>query len=494
MSGNTDTLLSDAAHRRFWRADKQFEKFQSAATQIVAAIDLEFADLARQVQLSHGGHTLSAKTFRRYLNTDPRRRTTRPQHYAPVTALCTVIHDLCRERAGLLTECSEAVATIAWLTAALGEEFAGSKLEEPKPLQFLPPARQVSVNPAKLRRLLSVLPSVRTNDDPDRPIFPLNSPRYPATPSVELTGQAYRLFIKDESFNVTGSHKDRWALEKLIQYKEIVRKQLEAYETRGIPIRLPSWSMISSGSAAFALQYLFRLYGLPPIRVIMDRGRTDDCVVDKLRAIGAVVRLHDLEDDFLTPDDVKSLTHNEHGEDITTRDVATPHQEFFYDWLICEILKVHRPTHIFLPLGTGDLFASLLEVLHHENTGRRRDVRLGGLSREELRGIHILAATTNNPQTTMDKLYAPFHPTRDGIKEKLARLLADESIGDKSGVYLVDEQPADDAFVELRKRNFRTEHSGAAGLALLRMKEADLGLTASHRVVVVNTGWLKIGQ
>jgi len=484
-------------HRTFWQAQRRYDRFRAAARAIQAATKIRDAELARRVHANIGAYAPSAKTIGRYLGHGSGRRPN-PQHFVPITTLAKIVAELTLEREDDLSSLPNDVQTVQQLASEAAKElrrFAVGAAFEGLPARRAIPRRE-RLRFDKLRLMLKAVPPARTTDDPKHPEFPLNAPRYPATPSLELEEEGYTLIIKDESRNPTGSHKDRWALEKFLQYRAIVEERVEAHDERGEPVELPAMSMISSGGAAFALQSLLRLYGLPPLRVVMDRGRTDDATVTKLRSIGALVRLHDLDADFLTAMDVLALTRNPQGIEITTRDIATPHHECFYDWLICEILLL-RPTYIFLPLGTGDLYANLLEVLRAANSEKRPlDRRLRGLEQSDLEGIHVLGATTDNPRSIMDKLYARYPPTRKEIEEKTAQLVTSGCIGSRSGIHIVEDDPfALDAEGELplsREFPVRAESSGIAGLALFRKLRPNLILSQEDRIVVVNTGLLHV--
>jgi hypothetical protein len=308
---------------------------------------------------------------------------------------------------------------------------------------------------------------------------------------VVIHREPFILMIKDESWNPTGSHKDRWAREKLLQYRSEIEKALSDHGNRKAPVQLRSMSMISSGGAALALQTLLRLHGLPPLRVVMDDTRTDPLIIAKLKSIGAVVYPRDLDLEFLDATKVLDATENVGGLEITTRDIATPEHECFYDWLVCEILLL-RPTYIFIPFGTGDLFANILALLAKEAAAKSRDKRLRELSPDDLRGIHILGATTDWPQTLMDKLYAKFRPTEADIDRKRTNLIATGIIGDRSAIIPIKDSWAVTAAKKARDENIRTELSGIAGLGLFLSIQAYLPLTENDVVVVVNTGWMHV--
>jgi hypothetical protein len=340
----------------------------------------------------------------------------------------------------------------------------------------------------ELLAIIAAIPIPKNRDDPKLPIFPPNSPRYPATPSRRLERNKYILIIKYESYNSTGSHKDRWAWEKLLSYRKSIQNEIDNLPKSGGSVEIRPFSMISAGSAAFALQSLFRLYDLPPLRVVMDAERTDAAVRAKLESVGAKIFLTDLDERELSEADILSITDNKFGKDITTRDANTPENEMFYDWLVCEILT-QKPTYIFVPFGTGDLFVNIITFIEAEARKKQRSKRLVDAA-EDIRGIHVLGATAKERTTLMDKLYAKHRPPEEAIHAKVRALVASEVLGAKSGVFPITDKVADQGLRFAQANGLNTELSGIAGLGLLFEQERQLGLKPEDRVVVVNTGWL----
>jgi hypothetical protein len=471
------------AHRSFWLDQGRFDAFQPAAAEIYAAAELTYPGLeAKLVPLigSTGGDR--ARSLSRCIKTGA----TKPRDYSVVTAMCVALSRTCEQRSEKLAGHEEAAAVLRRLSQ---EAADGLPPFSPPPVSA--PATGQGYRPEDLRKILEDIQVPRNGDHPDHPEFPPNSPRFPATPEVILQEKPFKLVIKDESWNPTGSHKDRWAWEKLLWYRTEIEQALAAHGSRKGLVQLRSMSMISSGSAALALQTLLRLHGLPPLRVVMDGSRTPPAVVAKLQSIGAVIYPRDLDQSFLKAFDVLDATGNVGGYEITTRDIATPEHECFYDWLVCEILLL-RPTYIFIPFGTGDLFTNILAVLAKEATTKSRDKRLRDLLPEELSGIHVLGATTDNPQTLMDKLYAKFRPTEAEIDLKRRNLIATGIIGKRSAVIPITDAMAVAAAKKARDANIRTELSGIAGLGLFLSMQSKLRLTKKDVVVVVNTGWMHV--
>jgi len=92
---------------------------------------------------------------------------------------------------------------------------------------------------------------VASENNPNKPEFPADNPKFPATPTYKINVKWFdNVWSKDESFNETGTHKDRMAWEIIVTYREF----LLAKKRWQLKWKLPYMSIISSGSAAIAIQ------------------------------------------------------------------------------------------------------------------------------------------------------------------------------------------------------------------------------------------------
>jgi threonine dehydratase len=471
-------------HGKFWKTEGRLARFLAAAVTLRAALGLSPDDLEMLMEQRAGPEfTASGKSVGRWLSGQSIRS------HAPITNLCIVLREACADRRDGLEEGDIKVA--AEFVAALAE-----RIEQDANLAMTIPARQSADGqyyPEQLRSLLRAIPLPPEDDHPDRPEFPPHSPRFPATPCLPLQHNAGHLIIKDESWNPTGNHKDRWAWEKLLQYRGELEQHLEAHGDRKNAMTVPRLSMISGGSAAYALQTLLRLYGLPPLRVLMDRRRTDSVIVRKLQAIGALITLDDLDTQLISEEEVRTRTNNSDGKDITTRSIDAAQREKFYDWLVCEILLA-EPTHIFVPFGTGELFTNIILFLEEQATAHTIDQRLADVDPNRLTGIHVFGATAATANTLMKKLYAAYRPTTDELIVKLAELKARGVLGQQSAIVPIEDRIARKGLKLAEQNKINTELSGIAGLGLfLDMHEKnELALGEADRILVVNTGWLRV--
>lgn len=471
-------------HGKFWKTDNRVVRFVAAAAALRAVLDLSTDDLEMLMEQRAGpGFTASGKSVGRWLNGQSIRS------HAPITNLCIVLRDACADRRDDFG--NDEIKEAAEFIAALAE-----RIEEDSCLAMTSPARQSSDGqyyPEQLRNLLRTIPVPPEDDHPDRPEFPPHSPRFPATPCISLQHSSGQVIVKDESWNPTGNHKDRWAWEKLLQYRDTLEQHLEAHRDRKSALTVPRLSMISGGSAAYALQTLLRLYGLPALRVLMDRKRTETTIVRKLQAIGALVTLDDLDAQLISDKEVRNRTNNSDGKDITTRSIDAAQREKFYDWLVCEILLA-EPTHIFVPFGTGELFTNIILFLEEQATAHTIDQRLADVDPNRLTGIHVLGATAATANTLMKKLYAAYRPTSDELVAKLHDLKVGGILGTHSAIVPIEDRVARKGIRLAEQNKINTELSGIAGLGLFldMVEKSELVLSEGDKVLIVNTGWLRV--
>ncbi len=342
----------------------------------------------------------------------------------------------------------------------------------------------------EVRRLTELYDSIRvaSENDPDQPEFPPFSPRFPATPAypIEVPQLGREILVKDESYNFTGSHKDRMAWEVVVYYKMIIQDLMEPHAKS---VAIPAASIISSGSAALAIQVMLRCFDLPSLRVLVDQ-RTDRRILRKLRRVGCDIYMCDLHKKELDSAAVLQLTENETGFDLTARSLIDPNRRTYYDWLAYEILNCGAK-HVFIPVGTGDLYVNVLTVLRDELLGIADDRRLMGGS-SALEGLEIYGATSSDRKTKMDRLYAPYRPTLEEARRVVAEMRDQGLCGTRSGIYDVRERVIKDALAIARASNIRCDESGIAGLSLLLQMSEEGIVPTDESVLVVNTGLLEL--
>jgi Pyridoxal-phosphate dependent enzyme len=320
--------------------------------------------------------------------------------------------------------------------------------------------------------------SVTPANDPEKPEFPpkpFYTPCFPASATWQIQVPGFsNVWLKDESTNPTGTHKDRMAWEVLIKAKRYHIKEI---------------SLISSGSAAMAIQNLFNLFNASTqLKVLVDNKMNPE-IRDYLTKIGCKVYETDLSARPLTGKEIKELTDNSSGIDITYREVLDRYNDNYYDWLSYEILN-ESPAHCFIPFGTGDLFINILIIAEREFNNRiyRHDPRfLGDVNK--IRSCNFIGATTHHSNTRLDKLFSYFLPSLKDYNSYLSSLISNERIGSGSGILDVEEEFVEEALALAKAQNIVCEPSGIAGLALLLQNRNDI--PADDKILIVNTGKTK---
>lgn len=65
---------------------------------------------------------------------------------------------------------------------------------------------------------------VRSENDPYKPEFPFEKPIFPATHTYQIQVPGFiNVWLKDESTNPTGTHKDRMAWEMVVSYRDFLQ-------------------------------------------------------------------------------------------------------------------------------------------------------------------------------------------------------------------------------------------------------------------------------
>ncbi len=316
---------------------------------------------------------------------------------------------------------------------------------------------------------------VSPTNDPDKPEFPpkpFYTPKFPASATYPIKVPGFsNVWLKDESTNPTGTHKDRMAWEVLIKAKRYHIKEI---------------SLISSGSAAMAIQHFLNLYHATTVlKVLVDHSMNPD-IKQHLALIGCKVYETDLSQRPLTGKEIKDLTENIHGIDITYREVLDRYNDNYYDWLSYEILNT-TPMHCFIPFGTGDLFINILIIAEREFNNRiyKHDPRFTG-DIDVISRCHFIGATTHHANTRLDKLFSYHLPSIKDYNNYLSSLIDNDRIGNASAILDVEEEFIEEAMNLAREQDITCEPSGIAGLALLLQNRNDV--PRDDKILIVNTG------
>ena len=322
---------------------------------------------------------------------------------------------------------------------------------------------------------------IASENNPNKPEFPSDNPKFPATPTFKINVPGFfNVWLKDESHNPTGTHKDRMAWEIVVTYRDF----LLAKKRGQIIGALPAMSIISSGSAAVAIQTQLKKYNLPDLKVLVDININHDIMV-YLKKIGCEIYETDLGKKPFHWKEILTLTHNPKGFDITSSEALDPTTRF-YDWLSYEIIN-NSPDYCFIPFGTGNLYENVLNINKREILTKNHDPRFCG-DISVLHNCNFIGATTNNPKSKAEKLYSPHLPFVHYDEQWIRLYKYAGYCGSESNVYLLKEQYLDQASTIATSQNINSEPSGIAGLALLlQMKN----IPKNKKILIVNTGKTK---
>lgn len=320
---------------------------------------------------------------------------------------------------------------------------------------------------------------IASENDPNKPEFPPENPKFPATPTYKIKVPGFsNVWLKDESYNPTGTHKDRMAWEIIVTYRNI----LIAKKRGQIKGEIPQMSIISSGSAAIAIQTQLKKYGLPNLKVLIDNS-ADKTAEKIMKKLGCEIYKTDLSKKCFDFKDILKLTKNKNGFDVTSVEALDPTTRF-YDWLSYEIIN-SNPDYCFIPFGTGNLYENILNVVKKEVSTSNHDPRFKGVI-SKTRSCNFIGVTTNDLKSKADKLYSPYLPFVHFDKQWIKLYRYAGYCGVKSDVYILEEKYLDQAIAIAKKNNIIAEPSGLAGLAmLLQMKNK---ISKNAKLLVVNTG------
>ncbi|MBI2148270.1 hypothetical protein HYU23_01180 [Candidatus Woesearchaeota archaeon] len=185
--------------------------------------------------------------------------------------------------------------------------------------------------------------------------------------------------------------------------------------------------------------------------------------------------------------DILALTNNINGFDITSNEAYDPTIRF-YDWMSYEIIN-NNPNYIFIPFGTGQLYENVMNIIKKELNYKEKDPRFLG-DYNILNNVSVLGATTTNPKSKADKLYAPYLPFANYSKQWIKYYKYSGLTGQMSSVYNINEKFLNVAIKIAEDQEINCEPSGIAGLALLLQIKNKI--PKNSKILIVNTGKTKI--
>jgi len=326
------------------------------------------------------------------------------------------------------------------------------------------------------------------------PLYESNNPKKPEwreTPvsRVDLSKDGYGILsIKDESdrrSNPTGTFKDRLAWEVATIYRDWAISLDKERSLEHRRVRVPRFSIITSGNAGSAFASMFESYGLPPVKLLIDAS----CPKERVKALlgmHADIYRADLDGE-LGEKDIRKLTSNTSGIDIDSSVRSLDLNSVAYDWHVIEALNIGAD-RIFLPYGSGLLFENYLtwQKLIARMNGNT-DPRLA-IPKNRVPSMNIMAAEPRRiVNSSADKLTKHHNPFRFYTESDLRVMKKLGLTGLDSGKYKVPEDYLDEAY-RIMSRIVPCEKSACAGLALY-LFQYDIGLISpDEKCLIVNTG------
>ncbi|MGV8168842.1 MAG: pyridoxal-phosphate dependent enzyme [Candidatus Nanoarchaeia archaeon] len=307
---------------------------------------------------------------------------------------------------------------------------------------------------------------------------------------ADLTSQGYgAVWIKNEAdkkSNPTGTIKDRMAWEIVGMFRDFARKVFLKKSYGGIngnvsSLKIPRLSYLTAGNVGRAVPTAFEHYGLPPMKLLVDKDISQNNL-ESIKKLHADIYLTDLNNKSLSPEDIKRMTNNEQGADITSLMAFEP-QSIFYDWHVHEAFNF-KPDNIFMPYGSGRLFENYM-TWQIRNLGAK-DPRMQ-ISQSELLNISLLAAQPEQEHSIADKLATKFNPFVIYADNDIRAVKNFQATGKNTGIYKISEEYLGAAYLLLSKF-CDCEPSAAAGLALYMKLVDEKRLNKSDRTLIINTG------
>lgn len=323
-------------------------------------------------------------------------------------------------------------------------------------------------------------------------------PEWRATPIIPLDlssrgfGVVYIKNEADRTSNPTGTIKDRAAWELATLYRDYARALY--LKIRGGTLQkgeldrqvIPRLSLMTAGNEGRAIAACFEKYKLPPPKMIVGND-VKKSILDELRKLRADIYVVDLSKE-LSPENIKALSDNEGGIDITSVRVIEP-ESVFYDWHVYEVFN-ENPDHVYVPYGSGRLMENYLtwqmRSARNDSEGKR-DPRLKAPVAKVI-SINVFGAEPEAYPSIADKLSFPFKPFLIFKDQDTRALVSLSFTGKDTSRQKVAEEYIQEGLKIFTEYNIDAEPSAAAGLGLYMHRFERRLVDRRSKVLIVNTG------
>lgn len=330
------------------------------------------------------------------------------------------------------------------------------------------------------------------------PVFSENDPTHPewkSTPVIplDLSSESYGLvYIKNEAdlkSNPTGTFKDRMAWEITALHRDYARGLMlkKKYIDGNVEEQsVPRITLITNGNAGTSLAYFFKKYGLPPPKLLVSRDISKENL-ESLKGLYTDIYMADLEEKSLTPEEIKRLTNNENGLDITSTFILQP-ELIFYDWHVHETFN-ESPDEIYVPYGSGRLMENYLAWQERtmRNDAGNKDPRLK-IPVGKVVSMDILGAIPEEKDSSANLLTPAYNPFNIFDDNDLSALINLSWTGKNTGIYKVREERIREAYSIMNRNGIPTSPSGAISLGLYLQRYEEAKIDPTKKSLVVNTG------
>ena len=308
-------------------------------------------------------------------------------------------------------------------------------------------------------------------------------------------GQDAIVHIKDESANPYGllkarKHHELWPVQYRAFAENLWRQKLNGHTES---IAMPRLTLITSGNDGIVAAKTSEQYNLPPVKLLLDVNTPRERIEELKKLNHADIYLAPLQVNIFTgniepytPRQIRILTNNTPGHDVTSSRMVSPHRDF-YDWHWHEIFN-ENPDEVYGSFGSGEWFANGLTWQRETaiNGLEKKDVRLR-TQPDQVTRVSILAA---EPYHIMDSQADKLTGQKPFIyygENDIKGMKTFNFTGKETEVCAVSEKYIKQAY-DIMSQHFATEPSAAAGLALyLQRFEAGL-IDPRRKILVVNTG------
>ena len=244
---------------------------------------------------------------------------------------------------------------------------------------------------------------------------------------------------------------------------------------------VPRLTYVTAGNVGRAASSMFKKHDLPPMKLLVDSSIPPERL-DVLKRFHADIYMTDLSEKQLTTEEIKRLTNNEKGIDITSVMILEP-WAIFYDWHVHEAFN-ENSNEIYLPYGSGRTMENYLtwQIRNARNKDPRLKIPVG-----KLVDTSILGAEPEKKRSMADKLTKDYNPFVIFNDQDISALGTLAFTGRNTGVYQVSEERIRQAY-QILSKYCDTEPSASTGLALYLQRYDDGKINSRNKILVVNTG------